>query len=146
LKHVRPGASSPDLVGDCEEFRLLKLKGEYISFILDLESEAALLGHVLTCRRCRDYVRRLIESGIGRDDRWGSLFSGELQDLLGEEGGTFPGRTGDCPKRVDYADVDDFIGDRILWRKKRLDEIRSDAEAELKDLMARLEENMKNRC
>lgn len=43
-------------------------------------------------------------------------------------------------------DVDDFIGGRILWRKKRLDEIWSDAEAELKDLMARLEENMKNRC
>ena len=136
----------PDMSGDCEEFRLLELKGEYVSFILDLESEAALLAHVLACRRCRDYVRRLSEGGISRDDRWGSLFSGELQDRLGEDGGTFPGRTGDCPKRGDYADVDDFVGDRILWRKKRLDEIRSDAEAELKDLMARLEKNTTNRC
>lgn len=98
MKHVRPGAPSPDLVGDCEEFRLLELKEEYVSFILNIEFEDALPGHVPACRRCRDYVRRLIESGIGRDDRWGCLFSGELQDLLGEEGGTFPGRTGDCPK------------------------------------------------
>lgn len=44
MKHVQPGAPSSDLVGDCEEFRLLELKEEYVSFILDIECEDALTG------------------------------------------------------------------------------------------------------
>ena len=130
---------------DCEEFRLHELKGEYASFILDLESEATLLEHVLGCKRCRDRIRRLIEGGGGQDDRWGGLFSGELPSLLGEEGVTLPGRTGDCPRLRDYSEVDDFIEDRIRWRARRLLEMRSDAEDELKALKARLEENKKSR-
>jgi hypothetical protein len=41
----------PDLVGDCEEFRLLELKEECVSFILDIECEDALLGQVPAYRR-----------------------------------------------------------------------------------------------
>jgi hypothetical protein len=129
---------------DCEEFRLHELKGEYASFILDLESEANLLEHVLGCKRCRDSIRRLIEGGRGQDVWWGSLFNGELQSLLGEEGVTFTGRTGECPRLRDYSDVDDFIEDRIRWRAKRLLEIRSYAEEELKALKALLEGNKKS--
>lgn len=145
MRWVRTGTSPDGLGQDCEEFRLHELKGEYASFILDLESEANLLEHVLGCKRCRDRIRRLIEGGGGQDDRWGSLFSGELPGFLGEEGVTFPGRTGDCPRLRDYSEVDDFIEERIQWRAKRLLEMRSDAEDELKALKAHLEENKKSR-
>lgn len=145
MRRVRTETPPAGLDQDCEEFRLHELKGEYASFILDLKSEANLLEHVLGCKRCRDRIRRLIEGGRGQDGWWGSLFSGELPVLLGEEGMTFPGRTGDCPRLRDYSDVDDFIGDRIRWRARRLLEMRSDAEDELKALKARLEENKKSR-
>jgi hypothetical protein len=84
---------------ECEEFRLIELKGEYASFILDLEAEATLLRHILRCVRCHEDARRFIEEGYGRGDWWGTLFSRELPDLLGDD--IVPGRIGEYPKLAD---------------------------------------------
>ena len=126
---------------ECEGFRLIELRGEFASFILDLESEVALLGHIIGCRVCREGIRRLIEEGNGRDN-WGSaLFSSELPCWLGKHRGTILGGKRECPELVDYAEIEDFIEDRIRWSERRLKEILSYAEIELKDLVARLNEN-----
>jgi hypothetical protein len=124
---------------ECEEFRLIELKGEYASFILDLEAEATLLRHILRCVRCHENARRFIEEGYGRGDWLGNLFSRELPDLLGDD--IVPGRIGECPKLANYINIDDFIEDRIRWRANRLLEIKSDAEVELNDLRSRIKEN-----
>ena len=118
----------------CEVFRLLELKGEYTSFILDLESELAFLRHFVECKLCGEEAKMMVNRERG-DDTWGSnLFSGRLPEILGEEQIFVES----CPRLDDYGNIEAFITARVRWRIHRVEDIRGDAEIELTDIKDRL--------
>ena len=140
--HVQPGTPlkrtrgpSDSMFGHlCEVFRLLELRGEYESFIVDLGSELASLRHILECKFCGEEAERMVDREGGDDTWWGSLFSGMLPEKLGEE----PVSAEPCPRLDDYGGLEAFIAARVRWRIQRVEGIRGDAEIELVDIIDRL--------
>jgi hypothetical protein len=49
----------------CEVFRLLELRGEYTSFIADLESELSFLRHIVECRLCGEEAKMMVDRDGG---------------------------------------------------------------------------------
>jgi len=118
----------------CEVFRLLELRGEYASFIVDLESELSFLRHIVECRLCGEEAKIMVERVGDEDTWWRNLFSGRLPERLGEEHVSVE----PCPHLGDYGDLDAFIAARVRWRIQRVEGIRGDAESELADIKDRL--------
>jgi hypothetical protein len=120
--------------GLCEVFRLLELRGEYTSFIVDLESELSSLRHIMECKLCGEEAKLMVNRVGGEDTWWSNLFSGTLPELLGDEHVSVE----PCPRLGDYGDLEAFIAARVSWRIQRVEGIRGDAEIELADLKDRL--------
>jgi hypothetical protein len=118
----------------CEVFRLLELRGEYTSFIVDLESELSSLRHIMECKLCWEEAKMMVIHVGGEDTWWSNLFSGRLPEILGEDQVSVE----PCPRLDDYGDLDAFIAARVRWRIQRVEGIRGDAEIELADLQDRL--------
>ena len=118
----------------CEVFRLLELRGEYESFIVDLGSELAFLRHIPECKLCGEEATRMVDREGGDDAWWGNLFSVMLPGKLGEEQVSVE----PCPRLDDYGDLESFIAARVRWRIQRVEGIRGDAEIELADIKDRL--------
>lgn len=121
--------------GDLREvFRLLELREEYASFIVDLESELAFLRHIADCKLCWEEAKMMVNREGGEDTWWSKLFSRVLPEILGEDQTSVE----PCPRFDDYRDLDAFIAARVRWRIQRVEGIRGDAEIELADLQDRL--------
>ncbi len=118
----------------CEGFRLLELRGEYESFIVDLDSELAYLRHIVECEVCGEEAERMVDREGGGDTWWSNLFSGVLPENLGEDQVS----VNPCPRRDDFGDLEAFIAARVGWRIQRVEGIRGDAEIELADIIDRL--------
>lgn len=118
----------------CEGFRLLELRGEYESFIVDLESELAYLRHIVECKICGEEAERMVDREGGVDTWWSNLFNGMLPKNLGEAQVSVE----PCPRLEDYGDLEAFIAARVGWRIQRVEGIRGDAEIELADIKDRL--------
>jgi hypothetical protein len=133
LKQTR--GPSDTVFDDLQEvFKLLELRGEYTSFIADLESELEFLRHITECKLCWEEAKMMVE-GEGSEDTWRSnLFSEVLLEILGEDHVSAE----PCPCLDDYGDLDAFIAARVRWRIQRVEGIRGDAEIELADLIERL--------
>jgi len=117
-----------------EIFRLLELREEYTSFIVNLESELEFLRHIAECKACWEEAKMMI-NGEGGVDTWRSnLFRREPPETLSEEQSSVE----PWPCLEDYGDLDAFIAARIRWRIQRVESIRGDAEIELADLQDRL--------
>jgi hypothetical protein len=99
--------------GSCEDFKLLALEGEYTLFMVQLEAERVLLGHLLECRFCRGNLRKMIK--------------GDFNPAFISLSGIF--RTDE-----EVLDIDPFIDDRLNKRLRRLDELFEDARSELMSL------------
>ena len=128
------GSSDTEFDDLREIFRLLELKEEYASFIVDLESELAFLRHITDCKLCWEEAKTIV-NGEGGVDTWRSnLFRSGLSEILGEEYRSVE----PCPCLEDYGDLDAFIAARVRWRIQRVEGIRGDAEIELTDLQNRL--------
>ncbi len=126
---------SDTVFGDlCDVFRLLELRGEYESFIVDLESELAFLRHIAECKLCGEKAKTMVNREGGDDTWWSNLFSGTLPEILGEEQASVE----PCSRLDDYGDLEAFIDARVGWRIRRVEGIRGDAEIELADLEDRL--------
>jgi len=117
-----------------EVFRLLELREEYTSFIVDLESELAFLRHIADCKLCWEEAKTMVNRERGGDTWWRNLFSGMLPEILGEEQASVE----PCPRLDDYGDLDAFIAARVRWRIQRIEGIREDAEIELTALQSHL--------
>ena len=118
----------------CEVFRLLELRGEYESFIVDLDAELAFLKHIAECKLCGGEAKMMVNREGGDDTWWSNLFSGMLPETLGEEQVSVE----PCPRLDDYGDLEAFIAARVRWRIQRVEGIRGDAEIELADIKDRL--------
>ena len=126
---------SDTVFGDlCDVFRLLELRGEYESFIVDLESELAFLRHIADCKLCGEEAKTMVDREGGDDTWWSKLFSGRLPEILGEAQLSVE----PCPRLDDYGKLEAFIAARVRWRIQRVEGIRGDAEIELADLKDRL--------
>ena len=126
---------SDTVFGDlCDVFRLLELRGEYESFIVDLESELASLRHITECKLCWEKAKTMVNGEGSEDSWWSNLFSGMLPETLGEDQLSVE----PCPRLDDYGDLEAFIAARVRWRIQRVEGIRDDAEIELADLKDRL--------
>jgi len=133
LKRTR--GPSDTVFGDlCEVFKLLELRGEYESFIIDLESELSFLRHIAECKLCGGEVKMMVNREGSDDTWWSNLFSGMLSENLGEEQASVE----PCPRLDDYGDLGAFIAARVRWRIQRVEGIRGDAEIELADIKVRL--------
>jgi len=133
LKQTR--GPNDTVFGDlCDVFRLLELRGEYESFIVDLESELAFLRHIADCKLCGEEAKTMVNREGGDDTWWSKLFSGRLPEILGEAQLSVE----PCPRLDDYGDLEAFIAARVRWRIQRVEGIRGDAEIELADLKDRL--------
>jgi hypothetical protein len=133
LKQSR-GPSDTAFGDICEVFRLLELRGEYTSFLADLESELSFLRHLVECRLCGDEAKMMVDRVGGEDTWWSNLFSGRLPELLGEEHVSVE----PCPRLGNYGDLGAFIAARVSWRIQRVEGIQGDAEIELADIKDRL--------
>jgi hypothetical protein len=131
------GVPANGLDEGCEGVKLLELRGEYASFIIDLETEREILIHLMGCERCRDRVKLIVQRGED-DDRWNRLFSRDLPEVLGETQDTLDASVVLCPRVEESDDVDNFINARIRWRIKKLRELIDNAETELRDLNSQL--------
>ena len=118
----------------CEDFRLLELRGEYESFIIDLESELAYLRHIVECKVCGEEATRMVDREGSEGTWWSNLFSGMLPETLGEDQVSVE----PCPRMEDYGDLEAFIAARVGWRIQRVEGIRGDAVIELADIKDRL--------
>ncbi len=67
----------------CEVFRLLELRGEYESFIVDLDAELAFLSHIVECKLCGGEAKMMVNREGGDDTWWSKLFSGMFPETLG---------------------------------------------------------------
>ena len=133
LKQTR-GPSDTEF-GDLREvLRLLELREEYTSFIVDLESELAFLRHIADCKLCGEEAKMMVNRERGEDTWWSNLFSRVLPEILGEDQTSVE----PCPRLDDDGDLDAFIAARVRWRIQRVEGIRGDAEIELADLQDRL--------
>ena len=133
MKHTR-GPSDTEFGDLCEAFRLLELRGEYTSFIVDLESELAHLRHITECNLCWEEAKKMANREGSENTWWSNLFSRELPEILGEDQVSVEL----CPRLDEYGDLDAFIAARVRWRIQRVIGIRGDAEIELVDLQDRL--------
>jgi len=134
LRRTRIDESIAELGESCEGFRLLELRGEYTSFIMELETELALLRHIVDCDGCRMKIKEVIDADGMRDDLWGRLFCRDLPEIMGKKGDS----SEPCPDREHYEELDGFIDARVDWRIRRVREILSSADVELSDLQERL--------
>jgi len=101
---------------------------------MDLETELALLKHIVGCDGCRMKIKGMIDVDGARDDLWGRLFCRDLPEIMGKKGDS----SEPCPDREQYEDIDGFMDARVDWRIRRVQEIMSSAEVELGDLQERL--------
>jgi hypothetical protein len=118
----------------CEAFRLLELRGEYESFLVELESELAFLRHIVECKICGEKAKRMVDIEEGDDTWWSNLFSRMLPENLGEAQVSVK----PCPRLDDYEDLEAFIAARVRWRIQRVEGIRGNAKIELTDIKDRL--------
>jgi len=118
----------------CEAFRLLELRREYESFIVELKSELAFLRHIVECKICGEEAKRMVDREESDDPWWSNLFSGMLPENLGEAQVSVE----PFPRLDDYEDLEMFIVARVRWRIQRVEGIQGDAEIELKDINDRL--------
>ena len=107
--------------GECEAIKLLGLEGEYISFLLGVESEIRLLNHVLGCDECRRSIVKHI--------------SGEKPFELGPLDGLFSPMDG-----MPLNEIRELIEQRAKQRIEQLEGLRGDAELELNDLRRNLKD------
>ena len=130
-------ATGPPWAGDCEEWRLTYLEGEYDVFIREMELEQRLLRHVLSCSVCIDsIVAMVIGGGPPREEVWGGIYRRDLSDdFTAPDSVAYPSQLR-CPRYSDYEDVAEFVKDRARWRIEVLDEIIADARLELSGLRA----------
>ena len=112
----------------------MEVRGEYVSFIMDLETELALLRHIVNCNRCRKNIKEMINVNGFRDDLWSKLFCNDLPKIMEMKGDS----SEPCPDLNDFEEVDEFINARVAWRIHRVRDILSSAEVELEDLQERL--------
>lgn len=111
----------------CESLWLLHMEAEYIGFLVSVESEMRLLGHIQSCPICKRRIADIFTGDKDPADELEELFSINLPEKMG---GSNPVAI-ECPKRVDYQDSDAYIDARIKWRLSKLGELMTDAELEL---------------
>ncbi len=109
---------------DCEQLNLQRLEGSYLKFIVENHDELSLLEHVEKCAKCREQVKKLVETG-GQSTDFGNIFQREADDPA-------------APQFTDHLTPEDFIEARIQWRKNRLTQLNESAETELEDLRKRI--------
>lgn len=124
------GRRAPALAGDCEPLWLLHTESEYISFLVNLESEERSLRHLLTCSTCRDTLSKIFTGEREPIDELERLFSQDLPARLGNGYG--------CPEMRDFSQAGAFIDARVGWRLERLRKLRTDAELELGQLSEKI--------
>lgn len=126
------------LAEDCEPLWLLHMEGDYIGFMVSVESEARLLRHVRGCRDCKAKLR-LIHSGERSPiDELEELFSIDLPEKLLNSSSML-----DCPLKANYPDADAYVEARIDWRLNKLQDIIANAELELKNLSEKIRDGKK---
>ena len=119
---------------DCESYKLLELRGEYISFIIDLETELTILKHFLACKKCRSYIKRLVEMKCKNEDKWSRLFSRNLPAMIIDNEKTTQTKERTHQKQERVGDNGSFIDERIKWRMTKIRNLIINAESELSDL------------
>jgi hypothetical protein len=105
---------------ECDDLDLLKLEGQYLTFIAETHTELNLLEHLESCPTCRERVKNCIRRDV-EDVDYGSLFQWDLS-----------GST--APSIKDYTDLDEFMSARIRWRKRNLMKLLESAEVEVESL------------
>jgi hypothetical protein len=130
-------AAGPPWAGDCEEWRLTYLEGEYEVFIREMELEQRLLRHILSCGACTASIAEMVVDGVlPREEVWGGLFRRDLSDdFTAPDSAAYLSQLR-CPRCSDYGDMAEFVRDRVRWRIEVLDEILADARLELSGLRA----------
>ena len=108
----------------CEILELLRVEGNYLSFIVELNTEKKILKHVKKCEECRKWIINKID-GDEIHEHFGKLFDTIVYDPI-------------VPKYSDYEDNDTFIDARITWRLERLEELLKNAEMELEKIGKKL--------
>jgi hypothetical protein len=128
-------AAGPPWAGDCEEWRLAYLEGEYEVFIREMELERRLLRHILSCSACVVSIAEMfVDGGPPQGEVWGGLFTRDLSDdFAAPDSAAYPSQLR-CPRYSDYGDMAEFVRDRARWRIEVLDEILADARLELSGL------------
>ena len=119
---------------DCESYILLELRGEYISFIIDLETELSILKHFLVCKRCRGYIKRFVEMKCKNEDKWSKLFSRNQPAMIIDNEKITQIKEGTQQKQERVEDNGSFIDERIKWRMTKIRNLIINAESELNDL------------
>ena len=119
---------------DCESYILLELRGEYISFIIDLETELSILKHFLVCKRCRGYIKRFVEMKCKNEDKWSKLFSRNQPAMIIDNEKITQIKEGTQQKQERVEDNGSFIDERIKWRMTIIRNLIINAESELSDL------------
>jgi len=123
---------------NCEPLWLLAMEGEYISFLVSLESEKEILEHYLVCKKCRERLCNIIKQAES-EDPLDEIFHRDLNQWIGASSNA----SKDCPKINDYTDSEAFIDARITWRLNVLRKLAADAELELGHLSERINEERK---
>jgi hypothetical protein len=111
-------------MGKCDKIEMLRLEGRYLKFIVENHTELNLLEHVETCDDCKEEVLRAVEKDEPLAD-YGNLFQKVVEDDI-------------VPQWDDYKNPENFIGARIQWRKRRLQELMKNAELELGNIREQL--------
>ena len=109
---------------NCDIVNLLKIRGQYLSFIIGGQTELDILDHIEQCDKCRRDINEAVENDKSLPD-YGNLFQREMEDPA-------------IPRFRDYKMVENFIDARIHWRRGRVKELMEEAEMELNDLETRL--------
>jgi hypothetical protein len=123
------------LAVDCEPLWLLHMEADYIGFLVSVETEMRLLGHIRECRGCRDKLALVFTGERDPADELEELFAVDLPEKLLNSSSML-----DCPLKENFTDADEYIEARIKWRLDKLHDIISNAEIELKQLSEKIRE------
>jgi hypothetical protein len=83
-----------------------------------------MLEHIEECIKCKNHIIKAVEENMSLSD-YGNLFKRNIQEQS-------------IPQYIDFKNPVKFIGARILWRKRKLQDLINRAEIELVDLETRL--------
>ena len=108
----------------CDKVNLLKLQGQYLMFIVENTAELNILEHIEQCSECKANIIKTVKEDRPVSD-YGNMFQREFDDQT-------------VPQYSDYKKPENFVDERVHWRKRKLKELIKQAEMELEDLESRL--------
>jgi len=108
----------------CDKVNLLKLQGQYLMFIVENTAELNILEHIEQCSECKANIIKAVKEDRTVPD-YGNMFQREFDDQT-------------VPQYSDYKKPENFVDERVHWRKRKLKELIKNAEMELSDLETRL--------